>query len=227
MSILSIWESHFAPEHAEEGRDVTRAIWADMPRFDGYEQHQIVQDLDDRGHLMVISRWTDRASADAAMTYASHPNAIRANELASERRRRTLAQVIDAEEPIADVRLDHVVIAVSDWQRSNDFYRDVLGAELIELPRGRWAYRLGTQRLKVHGPGSEATPVARTPVAPGNSDLCFAWPGTAQEAIERLRSHDVEVIEGPVERQGARGEGHSVYFRDPDGSLLEFISYGG
>jgi catechol 2,3-dioxygenase-like lactoylglutathione lyase family enzyme len=30
---------------------------------------------------------------------------------------------------------------------------------------------------------------------------------------------------GPVERFGAKGPGMSVYFRDPDGSLLEFISY--
>ena len=35
----------------------------------------------------------------------------------------------------------------------------------------------------------------------------------------------MEIEEGPVERHGARGAGVSVYFRDPDGSLLEFISY--
>jgi catechol 2,3-dioxygenase-like lactoylglutathione lyase family enzyme len=35
----------------------------------------------------------------------------------------------------------------------------------------------------------------------------------------------VEVELGPVRRQGARGEGASLYFRDPDGSLLELISY--
>ena len=35
----------------------------------------------------------------------------------------------------------------------------------------------------------------------------------------------MEVELGPVERHGARGAGTSVYFRDPDGSLLEFISY--
>jgi len=29
----------------------------------------------------------------------------------------------------------------------------------------------------------------------------------------------------PIQRFGARGAGTSVYFRDPDGSLLEFISY--
>lgn len=39
-----------------------------------------------------------------------------------------------------------------------------------------------------------------------------------------LRAHSVEVELGPVRRQGAGGEGTSVYFRDPDGSLLELIS---
>jgi catechol 2,3-dioxygenase-like lactoylglutathione lyase family enzyme len=34
------------------------------------------------------------------------------------------------------VRLDHLVIHVSDWERSNPFYRDVLGAELIEREGG-------------------------------------------------------------------------------------------
>jgi len=37
----------------------------------------------------------------------------------------------------------------------------------------------------------------------------------------------VEIELGPVERAGAKGDGMSVYFRDPDGSLLEFISYSG
>jgi catechol 2,3-dioxygenase-like lactoylglutathione lyase family enzyme len=35
----------------------------------------------------------------------------------------------------------------------------------------------------------------------------------------------VEPEQGPVPRNGAGGPGFSVYFRDPDGSLLEFISY--
>jgi catechol 2,3-dioxygenase-like lactoylglutathione lyase family enzyme len=121
--------------------------------------------------------------------------------------------------------LDHVVIAVSEWERSNAFYRDVLGAELVELPRGRWAYRLGTVQLNVHGPGATPEPRAREPVRAGNSDLCFRWDGPAEAAVEHLRRHAVEIVEGPVERQGARGAGTSVYFRDPDGSLLELISY--
>lgn len=123
-----------------------------------------------------------------------------------------------------NIKLDHCVIHVSDWARSNAFYRDVLGAELI--PRGAgWAYRFGDNQLNCHGPGVDATPVARDPVRPGNSDLCFVWDGDINAAVVHLAQHNVAVELGPIERHGARGQGMSVYFRDPDGSLLEFITY--
>jgi catechol 2,3-dioxygenase-like lactoylglutathione lyase family enzyme len=121
-------------------------------------------------------------------------------------------------------RLDHVVIAVSDWERSNRFYSEVLGAELVRRGGG-YAYRLGEQQLNVHGPRVDPYPLARTPVTPGGSDLCFVWPGTVEDAVAHLQRHGVEIEEGPVERHGALGGGRSVYFRDPDGSLLELISY--
>jgi ribonuclease HI/catechol 2,3-dioxygenase-like lactoylglutathione lyase family enzyme len=144
------------------------------------------------------------------------------NELAD----RLVNEALDAAESPGDrlLRLDHVVIAVSEWERSNRFYRDVLGAEILERGDG-YAYRFGDQQLNVHGPGLSVSIVARDPVRPGNSDLCFIWPGTAEEAAEHLREQDVEVELGPVERPGARGTGRSVYFRDPDGTLLELIAY--
>ena len=120
--------------------------------------------------------------------------------------------------------IDHVVVAVTDWERSNAFYRDVLGAEVVERGRG-YTYRFAEQQLNVHGPGVDPSPVAADPVRPGNSDLCFRWDGPIADAIEHLRRQGVAIEEGPVERPGARGRGTSVYFRDPDGSLLELISY--
>ncbi|MFC0111395.1 VOC family protein [Kibdelosporangium aridum] len=125
------------------------------------------------------------------------------------------------------IRLDHCVIAVSDWERSRNFYRDVLGAQVVDHPGGRVAYRFGDQQLNVHGPGLDVgTLVASPPVVPGGSDLCFVWPGTVEEAMAHLREHQVPVEQNPVVRWGGRGQGTSIYFRDPDGSLLELIVYG-
>lgn len=123
------------------------------------------------------------------------------------------------------VKFDHCVIHVTDFDRSNPFYRDVLGAELIRRGARGWAYRFGDTQLNLHGPGVIADPIARVPVMPGNSDLCFEWHGPIADAIAHLKRCGVAIELGPVERNGAKDRGASVYFRDPDGSLLEFISY--
>src|SRR5690606_30546094 len=104
-------------------------------------------------------------------------------------------------------------------------YRDVMGAEIIDRGSKGAAYRFGDVQLNCHGPGAVAGPLARIPVPPGGSDLCFEWDGTIDEAVAHLQAHGVAIELGPVARNGVRGAGTSVYFRDPDGSLLEFIVY--
>jgi peroxiredoxin/catechol 2,3-dioxygenase-like lactoylglutathione lyase family enzyme len=122
------------------------------------------------------------------------------------------------------VTFDHCVIHVTDWERSNAFYTSVLGAQLIARPIG-YAYRFGNRQLNVHGPGVAPAEVARIPVAPGNSDLCFEWSGPIADAVTHLQRCGIAIEAGPMQRFGAKGAGASVYFRDPDGSLMEFISY--
>ena len=121
--------------------------------------------------------------------------------------------------------IDHCVIAVSDWERSNAFYRDVLGAEVDQKDEWFAHYRFGSWQLNVHGPGFTGLN-AEHPVEPGNSDVCFVWPGSIEEAVDHLGRHGVAIVAGPHESDtGAGGRGRHVYFRDPDGSLLEFVSY--
>lgn len=122
------------------------------------------------------------------------------------------------------VKFDHCVLHVSDWEQSNAFYVKVVGAELITR-KNSFAYRFGNAQLNLHGPGFTPAEVARLPVQPGNSDLCFEWQGPIEDAVKHLERCAVKIERGPMERFGAQGPGMSVYFRDPDGSILEFISY--
>ena len=115
------------------------------------------------------------------------------------------ARAADADEGVETMavptKLDHCVIHVSAWERSNKFYSEVMGAELVERPAG-WSYRFGDKQLNVHGPGVRPAEVARLPVQPGNSDLCFEWAGPIEDAIEHLKAHGIEVERGPMQQIG-------------------------
>ena len=95
MPVYSVWESRFPPEAAAEGLAITEAIWRDMTRFDGYLVHELIVDLDDPGHLLVVSQWTARQRADESLReYADHPNARRANQLVSRPRTRFVGHAV-------------------------------------------------------------------------------------------------------------------------------------
>ena len=128
--------------------------------------------------------------------------------------------------------IDHVVLVVRDIERSLAFYRDVLGCRVLreaEWRRGEARFpsvAIGPrQMLNLHQAGSPVTPEAVNPQV-GSEDLCFVADAPTAEVVARLAAHNVPVELGPVPRMGGRGVmGTSVYFRDPDGNLLEVMAY--
>ena len=122
-------------------------------------------------------------------------------------------------------RLDHLVLTVKDISQSCAFYTKVLGMEIITFGEGRKALRFGKQKINLHQEGSEHPPIARNPI-PGSADLCFITDMPLAEVIAHIQSCSVEILEGPVEKAGALGPIVSIYFRDPDGNLIEISNYG-
>ena len=116
--------------------------------------------------------------------------------------------------------LDHLVLTVADFDRTRDFYERVLGMEPVVFSEGRHALAFGAQKINLHEAGREFEPKASAPT-PGSADLCFLTNASVAEVVEHLEANSVEIIEGPVRRMGATGPIMSVYFRDPDGNLLE------
>jgi catechol 2,3-dioxygenase-like lactoylglutathione lyase family enzyme len=117
-------------------------------------------------------------------------------------------------------RLDHLVLTVADIEATIAFYERVLGMRAQTFGDGRRALAFGRQKINLHQTGREFEPRAARPT-PGSGDLCFISAVPLDAVIAHLAACQVEIEVGPVERTGAVGPIDSVYFRDPDGNLLE------
>ncbi|BCU79039.1 VOC family protein [Luteolibacter sp. LG18] len=116
--------------------------------------------------------------------------------------------------------LDHLVLTVRDIPRTVAFYEQVMGMEPRTFGAGRVALHFGTQKVNLHDAAAPVEPHAAAPT-PGSSDLCFLTERPIDEVVCQLLDHGVPILEGPVPRTGAQGPILSVYFRDPDGNLIE------
>ncbi|HEY4396095.1 MAG TPA: VOC family protein [Acidimicrobiia bacterium] len=122
---------------------------------------------------------------------------------------------------------DHVSLPMQHTDAMVAFYR-ALGLQVAERP-GVVSVYLGDQMINLHRPEAwkDERFTLRAPAAvPPCGDLCFVWDGSSESLHARLAQAGAAIEEGPVARHGGRrAEGSSVYVRDPDGNLLEFMIY--
>lgn len=121
---------------------------------------------------------------------------------------------------------DHVALPMRNTEATAAFYR-ALGLHVTENDYLVQVY-IGNQMINFHRPEVWQRKFSlRAPAAtPPCGDLCFVWEGTEAELEERLARAGAAIEEGPVEREGGRQMmASSIYTRDPDGNLLEFMSY--
>jgi len=120
-------------------------------------------------------------------------------------------------------RLDHLVITTGNRELLVKFYTKTLGMDLEISADGRKSLRFGTQKINLHKAGEEIKPHAQNPT-PGAADLCFITETPVEQLKKHLESLNVEIIAGPVMRNGASGSIISLYIRDPDGNLIELAN---
>ena len=121
-------------------------------------------------------------------------------------------------------RIDHFVITVSDINTTLQFYERVLGMESATFGEGRIALHFGNQKINIHPFGNEAKPNAPN-AQPGTADICFISTFPIEAIKNHLATETVDVVYGPVKQVGALGPMDSIYFRDPDGNLIEIGVY--
>ncbi|HEU4521919.1 MAG TPA: pyridoxamine 5'-phosphate oxidase family protein [Thermoanaerobaculia bacterium] len=119
---------------------------------------------------------------------------------------------------------DHVVLTCRDAAATIAFYRDILGMTVRTFDNGRTALHFGSSKINLHSKDDGIGLLATEPT-PGSLDLCFSTDASPDEIQSRLQGSGVAIIEGPVQRTGARGPMTSFYLRDPDGNLIEISTY--
>jgi len=126
----------------------------------------------------------------------------------------------------AVVGLDHVALPMQNSEAMAAFYMS-LGMSVAESPY-LLRVRLGDQMVNFHRPElwQGDFRLRASAALPPCGDLCFVWQGSVDSLTQLLRRAEVRIVEGPVEREGGRRVlGSSVYVRDPDGNLIEFMTY--
>jgi catechol 2,3-dioxygenase-like lactoylglutathione lyase family enzyme len=132
-----------------------------------------------------------------------------------------------ATKALAD-RFDHIVLTVNDIDETIKFYERVLGFEREVFPgsdgRPRYALRFGNQKINLQDRATDTVNKARVPTF-GSGDFCLIAVVPLERVLERLSAEHIAIEAGPVARRGAVGTMRSVYFRDPDGNLVEVSEY--
>ena len=135
------------------------------------------------------------------------------------------------------VGFDHASIPTADPDAMIAFYR-AMGFAILHEDAWRagerpvFSFAFGDSKINVHGPDFWPSPefTLRGPTAvPGCGDFCFVWAGGTEALRDALAAAGAAIEEGPAPRQGGRSGGRewgtSIYTRDPDRNLLEFIVY--
>lgn len=120
--------------------------------------------------------------------------------------------------------MDHITLTVTDLARSTRFYHEVFDMPVIETDDGRQTLLCGKQAIKLQLVDHPHLPVAGKPT-PGSADFCFIVKDPLDDVKNHLESYYVDIVEGPVERNGAHGKIKSIYVNDPDNNLIEISEY--
>ena len=130
-------------------------------------------------------------------------------------------------QPLA-ASVDHLVLTVRDIEASLRFYERALRLEreIFSGPDGqmRYALRFGSQKINLQDATTSTPTKAAVPTA-GSGDFCLIAAVPLEQVAEHLASAGIPLEAGPVPRRGALGALSSLYFRDPDGNLVEVAEY--
>lgn len=125
-------------------------------------------------------------------------------------------------EPVHVTELNHAVLYVRDVPTAVDFYRDVLGFEVVDEMPGRAAFLRAGGSSNHHDLGLIGVgPSAPRPPHGATGLYHLAW--RVGSIHELARARDVLAAAGALRGQSDHGVSKSLYAADPDGNEFELM----
>ena len=123
-------------------------------------------------------------------------------------------------------RIDHVVLPVANLDAARRFYHEVFDMPVLDQQTTDdvVTLRCGHQLIRLEKVDRKGALVA-SKLIPGTADLCLVAGDDMDAIVHHLRSYFVDVVAGPLEKNGTEGKMTSVYLRDPDQNLIEIAVY--
>ena len=115
--------------------------------------------------------------------------------------------------------LDHIVLCVANVDRTLAFYSEILGMEPRQERPGKWSLHFAAHKISLQDAATNREIARRT--VPGSGNFCLLTEEPIDHFANDLRVKGIDIVSGPDVREGATGKLRSVYFRDPDGNLIE------
>jgi len=117
--------------------------------------------------------------------------------------------------------IDHIVLTVRDIDKSVEFFASILGMTPVTYANGRKAVTFGNQKINFNLLGQEV----RNHALEGSGDVCLVTSVSLQQMQDHLAALQIDIIEGPITKNGAQGDIESIYINDLDYNLIEISAY--
>ena len=111
------------------------------------------------------------------------------------------------------------MLCVRNVAVSRAFYTHILGLREVEEHPGKFSLHFGSRKISLQDAAS--LPEMAMNTLPGTGNFCLITDTPLEYVIWTLKTEGIQILEGPAHKVGATGTPNSVYFRDPDGNLVE------